>query len=418
MENTNNEEFEIAIIGMGYVGLPLFLEFSKVYKTIGFDIDRKKIDKLKEEYNTSNMTYCSDDLLHSNFYIIVVPTPIDSNNKPDLSCLLSATETVAKILKKGDIVVYESTVYPGVTEELCIPILERISKLTVKKDFQIGYSPERINCNDNIHTIRNTVKIVSSNCDEALDIISSVYQNIIDVPVYKAGCIKEAEAAKIIENCQRDINIAFLNEISILLQSIQISSVNVLKACKTKWNSLDFCPGLVGGHCIGVDSYYLIEKAQKIGVDLSLLKSARNINENMINLIESVINKFIQINNILTPKITFLGFSFRENIGDVRNSKVLDLVKVLNHYNYEIEVLDCCVEEEIAMSLIPYNYVKELSDNNDIIVLAVPHDEYRKISLEDLKLKYRNKENAILLDVKNVFDREKAIELGYTYWSL
>lgn len=276
------KQTKIAIIGIGYVGLPLAIEFSKIIDTLGYDINSNKIDNYKINYPGVHFTCEEKELSDRNFYIVTVPTPVDENNYPDFECLKNASRTVGKYLKKNDIIVFESTVYPGATQEVCIPILEEMSNLKSEKDFHVGYSPERINCGDEINTIRNTAKIVSSKNKAILQYISDVYQKIVTPPIFQTLSLEEAEAAKIIENCQRDVNIAFLNEVTILMHKMGLNMKNILAACKTKWNFLDFHPGLVGGHCIGVDPYYLITKGKRMGSSLSILERVRTVNEKMM----------------------------------------------------------------------------------------------------------------------------------------
>ena len=410
---------KIGIIGLGYVGLPLAVEFSNKYKTRGYDINKIRINELingvdstlevsteKLNRSLSNNLFLSsniDDLKNCNFYIITVPTPIDKNNSPDLRPLLNATKTVSNILKKGDIVVYESTVYPGCTEEDCLPILEKNSKLKLNEDFFIGYSPERINPGDKDRTVSKIVKLTSGSNSYSATIINDVYSDIIIAGTYLAPSIKVAEAAKVIENSQRDINIAFVNELSKIFSLMNIDTQEVLKAASTKWNFLKFKPGLVGGHCIGVDPYYLAQKSQQLGYNPEIILSGRRINDSMGEFIASdFVKLLIKSNHIVKKsKVLILGLTFKENCPDHRNTKVVDLVKSLKSYDINISLYDPWVdkkhfEEEYKLK------VNESIENLkfDGIILAVSHDLFKKINLDNIK----SSENSVVYDVKGFFN--------------
>lgn len=428
----NLDKQKIAVVGLGYVGLPLAVAFSKHTTVIGFDIDSSKIEKYKkgidvtqetgdEKIKNSEINFTSDEkeLADADYIIIGVPTPITPEKTPDFKYIESASEIVGKNMKKGSIVIYESTVYPGVTEEICVPILEKYSKLKCGEDFKIGYSPERINPGDKEHRLDNTVKIVSGMDDESLKIIASLYETIIGPGVYKAESIKVAEAAKIVENAQRDVNIAFMNELSVVFNKMNISTPEVLKAAGTKWNFLNFTPGLVGGHCIGVDPYYFIYRAKELGYHSQLITAGRKINDGMGNqVVESIVKTLIH--NDKTPKgakILVLGITFKENCSDVRNSKVAEIVKSLYEFGSEITIIDPKTNEKDVKK----EYNLELSSNYennkyDAIVLGVKHDEFLKISLSDLKA--LSKDTPILFDIKGVYNRKKAETEGFIYWTL
>lgn len=416
---TNN--FRIGVIGLGYVGLPLAVEFAKHYKVVGFDINQSRIDALNNgfdstlevsEENLKNVIHSNSDsglvcgsslelLAQCNFYIITVPTPTDKNNKPDLTPLYKASETVAKVLKKGDIVTYESTVYPGVTEEECVPVLERVSNLVYNKDFFVGYSPERINPGDKEHTVAKILKVTSGSTPEIAEVVDQLYKSVITAGTYKATSIKVAEAAKVIENSQRDINIAFVNELSKIFNRLGIDTHEVLEAAGTKWNFLKFKPGLVGGHCIGVDPYYLAQKAQEVGYHPEIILAGRRLNDQMGQYVaQEVVRLMIHKDiNVKKAEILILGFTFKENCPDVRNTKVIDIVMELNSYGSNITIFDPWAKPEIVKheyDIEMINNIELLSNNGyDAIILAVGHDEFIKIDLQKLK-----KTNAVVYDVK------------------
>lgn len=437
---------KISIIGLGYVGLPLALSFSKYLDVVGFDINKSKIENYKKGIDITNevdthslinskilFTSNEDDLQSCKFHIIVVPTPTKYDNTPDLSPLIEATKTVARNLTKGSVIVYESTVYPGVTEDICIPIIENESKLKCGIDFKVGYSPERINPGDKIHTLENTVKIVSGIDNESLEIISKVYKLIIKADIYKAESIRIAEAAKIIENSQRDVNIAFFNEISILLNKLNIDTASVIKAASTKWNFINLSPGLVGGHCIGVDPYYLIHKGKTLDIDLNLLNTARSINNNMSKfIVESTIKCLIKANKKVNGcRIAILGLTFKENCSDIRNSKVFDIIEGLKEYGIEVIVSDPLADSTYLKS--NYNIdlinIEEIQDI-DGIILAVPHLYFKDIPISSIYKMFRAYNQApsytehkyieknVIIDIKSMLNKTLIDFNNFIYWSL
>tara|TARA_B100002051_G_C16744791_1_gene646806 strand:- start:5250 stop:6524 length:1275 start_codon:yes stop_codon:yes gene_type:complete len=415
----NNQIVKIGIIGLGYVGLPLATEFGKKFPTIGFDINQKRIDELNKGKDITNeidssdfskakklsFTSNSNELRECNYFIVTVPTPIDIDNQPDISALESASQTVGKLLKKDDIVVYESTVYPGLTEEICVPILESVSDLTANEDFYYGYSPERINPGDKEHRITDIRKITSGSTEDASKAIDKLYSSIIKAGTYRASSVMVAESAKVIENIQRDVNIALVNELSIIFNKMGIDTEEVLKAAGTKWNFHHYKPGLVGGHCIGVDPHYLRYKAKEIGIEPKMITAGRELNEYMSlfvadRVFELMISKDIEIEN---SKILILGFSFKENCPDFRNTKVADLYKNLNREGNKVHVHDPWVDkadvyEEYGIEII------DLANENyyDAIVLAVAHSEFKRLTPEILK--NYCKQNHIIFDMKHLYD--------------
>lgn len=433
-EQLKRKEAKISVIGLGYVGLPLAIELAKVYDVIGFDINQSKIQKYldgidvtgevgNEAVKQTAIRFTSDekDLKACKFHIVAVPTPIHSDKTPDLNPIIRASETVGRNLAKGSIVVYESTVYPGTTEEICVPILEKVSGLAYGKDFKVGYSPERINPGDKIHTLTNITKVVSGSDPAALQEISAVYRSIIHAGVFEAESIKVAEAAKVVENSQRDINIAFMNELAMVFDRMGIDTKAVLEAAGTKWNFLKFTPGLVGGHCIGVDPYYFIYKAQQLGYHSQIILAGRKINDDMGKFVgTSVIKQLIKAEQeIIGARVAVLGFTFKENVPDVRNTKVIDVIRELEEYGIQPIVYDPLAEseevyEEYQIRLAGLDEVKEL----DAIVFAVPHNELLEtFPLEVLEQLYRSGKK-VLVDVKSVFDRKAYEERGFLYWSL
>ena len=408
----------IAVIGLGYVGLPLAVEFGKKIKTIGFDINKSRIEELKLghdrtlEVSDENMklsphiTYSSNivDIKDCNYFIVTVPTPTDRNNRPDLTPLYKASETVGKVLKKGDIVIYESTVYPGVTEDECVPVLERVSGLKFNVDFYCGYSPERINPGDKEHTVTKILKVTSGSTPEVADKVDALYRTIIVAGTHKASSIKVAEAAKVIENSQRDINIAFVNELAKIFNLMGINSHDVLEAAGTKWNFLKFKPGLVGGHCIGVDPYYLAQKAQEVGYHPEIILAGRRLNDSMgayvaKETIKLMIKKDIKVKN---ANILVLGFTFKENCPDVRNTKVIDIINELNTYSVNLTVIDPWAEPQEVQHEYNLKTIKEIPSNSkyDAIVLAVAHNEFKAMNVLD----YLHS-NHVIFDVKGLLDR-------------
>ena len=432
LEKIKSKEASIAVIGLGYVGLPLAFEFAKKVTVIGFDINKEKIEGYKngidvtgevgEELKNTSIFFTSNekDLKQSKFFIVSVPTPINSDKTPDLRPVRGASEIVGRNMTPGSIVVYESTVYPGLTEEICVPILEKVSGLKCGVDFKIGYSPERINPGDKVHTVTKIKKVVSGMDEETLDIIAGVYELIVEAGVYRAESIKVAEAAKVIENAQRDINIAFVNELSIIFNMMGIDTKAVLKAAGTKWNFLNFTPGLVGGHCIGVDPYYLTYKAEELGYHPEVILSGRRINDRMGKYIaENTVKMLIKADKpVKGSKVLIMGFTFKENVPDTRNTRVIDIVKELNEYGIEVYITDPVADKDEAFREYGIE-IKELDsiEGVDAIILAVSHKIYEGINLEDLKSKYRNG-SYVLIDVKGMFEREYAEELGYLYWRL
>ena len=423
-----NKEKKIAIVGLGYVGLPLAMGFADKLSVIGYDINEDRLAKLREgidpngelessqwKGNDIEFTSSVDKLKEASFYVIAVPTPIDQHNEPDLTPLLLATRTVASVLDPGDYVVYESTVYPGCTEEDCVPLLEEISGLKCKQDFKIGYSPERINPGDKVHTLQNTVKIVSGCDDEALSEIKQVYGLIIEAGLHQASSIRVAEAAKIIENTQRDVNIALMNELSIIFDRMGINTFDVLEAAGTKWNFLHFYPGLVGGHCIGVDPYYLVHKAKELQYHPKMINSGRFVNDSMGRYIAKKIVKKVlaQGKNILHARVLVMGITFKENVSDIRNSKVVDMVREFMDFGAVVDVVDpyaspLAVEQEYGIEL-----KEQPSKDYDAIVVAVAHKDY--ILLDENYFISVSNEKAVLGDIKGLY-RHKIKNMAY--WSL
>jgi len=423
-----NKEAKLSVVGLGYVGLPIALEFARKMQVIGFDIKPSRIEKMKQHIDPSQELEAADfegcdieftsnpeDLRQARFHIVAVPTPINNHNLPDLNPLLSASHTVGKALKKGDYVVFESTVYPGCTEEDCVPILEQESGLKLNRDFKVGYSPERINPGDKEHTLTKILKIVSGSDDEALELIAAVYGSIIKAGIYKAGSIKVAEAAKIIENTQRDVNIALMNELSLIFNRLGINTYEVLEAAGTKWNFLRFSPGLVGGHCIGVDPYYLTYKANELGYHSKIITGGRVINDAMgpyvaKQVVKKLISKGHKING---SRVLIMGATFKENVSDIRNSKVADVYHELRSFSVNVDVHDPHASSEELMKEYGYGLVDKIDKKYDAIILAVNHDEY--MNLNESYFKSITKEDSLFVDVKGVF-RDKIREM--TYWSL
>ncbi|WP_428912664.1 nucleotide sugar dehydrogenase [Niallia sp. Krafla_26] len=458
-EAVKNKKEKISVIGLGYVGMPLAVAFAKKVEVIGFDINKRKIEFYRNGIDVTNevgnealketsVAFTSDEekLKDCKFHIVAVPTPVNSNKIPDLSPVIGASKTVGRNLTKGSIVVYESTVYPGVTEDICIPILEKESGLKYGQDFKVGYSPERINPGDKVHRLETIVKVVSGMDDESLDIIANTYELIIEAGVHRAESIKVAEAAKVIENSQRDINIAFMNELSMVFNKMGIDTKAVLEAAGTKWNFLNFSPGLVGGHCIGVDPYYFIYKAEELGYHSQIILSGRKINDDMGKYVaENIIKSMIKADKqIKGSRVGIFGLAFKENCPDVRNTKVTDIIDELNDYGVEVMVVDPLVDqkevfEEYGIKLYSVEELKGL----DAVVFAVPHDCFRKMNLEDIRQFYkdevpnfdlinnevaaaleepktikRTSSSLVLTDIKGIFNKKRAEELGYLYWRL
>ena len=417
----NINKLKIAVIGLGYVGLPLAVEFGKQHSVVGFDINASRIAALMagtdhtlevsdEELAVAiHLRYSSDiqTLKDCNFFIVTVPTPIDSSKQPDLTPLITASKAIGSLLKKDDIVVYESTVYPGATEEVCVPVLEEVSGLIFNQDFYAGYSPERINPGDKEHRVTNILKVTAGSTPEVADFIDEVYNLIITAGTHKAPSIRVAEAAKVIENTQRDVNIALINELAVIFNKMGIDTEAVLKAAGTKWNFLPFRPGLVGGHCIGVDPYYLTHKAQAIGHNPEIILAGRRLNDSMgeyvvTQLVKTMIKKRIQIEG---AKVLVLGLSFKENCPDVRNTKVIDIIHELQKYNVEIDVHDPWINANEAnreYSITPIS--QPVSNQYDGIILAVAHEQFIKMGIE--KIRALGKDNHVLYDLKYLFTKE------------
>lgn len=427
-------DLKIAIIGLGYVGLPLAVEFGKKYPVIGFDINQHRIDELingqdhtlevstEELRNSEQLDFSADldDLKKSNFFIVTVPTPVDQVNRPDLTPLKKASETVGYALKKGDIVVYESTVFPGATEEVCIPILEKVSGLKFNQDFFAGYSPERINPGDKVNTLTKIKKITSGSTPEVANLVDAVYASIITAGTHKASSIKVAEAAKVIENTQRDLNIALVNELSVIFDRIGIDTLDVLEAAGSKWNFLPFRPGLVGGHCIGVDPYYLTHKAEEVGYHPQVILAGRRINDNMARYVARNTIKLMLQNGIDVPraKVGVLGVTFKENCPDIRNSKVADLIKELEFWGAQVVVVDPWADAEEVQN--EYGIELGLIDEKnpvDSLIIAVGHHEFRSLSANELR-SYVKCEKPVLADVKSLFDRTEMSDVGFTVFRL
>lgn len=426
-KNIIDKKASIAVIGLGYVGLPIALAFAKKVKVIGFDINEQRVNMMKKGIDPSNelvkkdfedsdilFTHKLEDLKKANFFIIAVPTPIDEHNLPDLKPLIGSSTSVGKVLKKGDYVVYESTVYPGCTEEDCIPVLEQHSNLKFVKDFKVGYSPERINPGDKEHTITKILKIVSGCDKESLENISKVYEIIVEPGTHKASSIKVAEAAKIIENTQRDVNIALMNELSIIFSRIGINTYDVLEAAGTKWNFLKFSPGLVGGHCIGVDPYYLTYKAEEMGYHARVINSGRYVNDSMgFYVAKTCVKRIIAAGkNISKSKVLVMGATFKEDVSDIRNSKVADIVKELKSFGVKVEIVDPHADSDELKHEYGFG-LNKLSKGYDGVIVAVNHKEYKTLDESFFVKILSNK--GVLVDVKGLY-RNNIKKL--TYWSL
>lgn len=456
-EKIVNREEKISLVGLGYVGMPIAVAFAKKVNVIGFDVNEEKIklykngiDPTKEVGNdvikNTTINFTSDEamLREAKFHIVAVPTPVRDDHTPDLTPVRSASRTLGRNLTKGSIVVFESTVYPGVTEDICVPILEKESGLKCGIDFKVGYSPERINPGDKVHRLETIVKVVAGQDEETLDVASKVYELVVDAGIHRATSIKVAEAAKVIENSQRDINIAFMNELSIIFNKMGIDTKAVLEAAGTKWNFLNFSPGLVGGHCIGVDPYYLTYKAEQMGYHSQIILSGRKINDDMGKYVaESTVKKMIKANKQINgAKVAIFGVTFKENCPDVRNTKVVDVIKELEEYGVDVKVVDPAADKEdlwreYRINLCEIEDIKEM----DAVIFAVPHDEFKVIQLEDVKnmfgstgyvnLEAMNEvaatsewdpdidsEDCVLIDLKGMFDRKEAEDAGFVYWRL
>jgi UDP-N-acetyl-D-glucosamine/UDP-N-acetyl-D-galactosamine dehydrogenase len=419
---------KLAVIGLGYVGLPIALEFASKINVIGFDINEARLDKMRNgidpsgELHTENFknksiefTASIEKLGEASFFIVTVPTPIDEHNLPDLKPILSATRAIGKVLKKGDYVVYESTVYPGCTEEDCVPILEDLSGLKLKSGFKVGYSPERINPGDTEHTITKILKVVSGSDEEALDEIANTYQIIVKAGVHRAPSIKVAEAAKIIENTQRDVNIALMNELSIIFNKMGINTYDVLEAAGTKWNFIRFAPGLVGGHCIGVDPYYLTYKAQELGYHAQVINSGRYVNDSMgFYVAKQTVKKIIAVGkDVSKSKVLVMGATFKENVEDIRNSKVADVVKELISYGVTVEVMDPKADSDELKHEYGFELVKTLGKDYDAVIVAVNHDEFKNLNEEWFASALTK--DGLVVDIKGTL---KGKIKNLHYWSL
>ena len=428
LEDLKQKKTKICVIGLGYVGLPIALEFAKKFSVIGFDINEKRVALMRkgqdpskelsaEEFEGTDIYFTAslEEIREATFYVVAVPTPIDEHKIPDLKPLLSACNTVGKVLKKGDYVVFESTVYPGCTEEDCVPVLEQLSGLKFRNDFKVGYSPERINPGDKEHTLTRIVKVVSGCDDESAQVIEDVYASIITAGVHRASSIKVAEAAKIIENTQRDVNIALMNELSIIFNKMSINTFEVLEAAGTKWNFLPFKPGLVGGHCIGVDPYYLTHKSSELGYHSKVILSGRTINDGMGGLIaKTVVQHIIGMDKSLKKsRVLVLGATFKENVSDIRNSKVADVVSELGTFMVNVDVADPYADSEELQHEYGFGLVEKPSGKYDAIILAVNHKEYESKGSEYFQGLLN--EGGLLYDVKGIMRRKVS---GFAYQSL
>lgn len=427
------KEEKISLVGLGYVGMPIAVAFAKKVDVIGYDLNAKKIELYKSGIDPTNevgndvianttVEFTSDEtkLREAKFHIVAVPTPVNDDHTPDLTPVEGASRIVGRNLTKGSIVVYESTVYPGVTEDVCIPILEKESGLKCGVDFKIGYSPERINPGDKVHRLETIVKIVSGMDEESLDEIAKVYELVVEAGVHRASCIKVAEAAKVIENSQRDINIAFMNELSIIFNKMGIDTKSVLEAAGTKWNFLKFFPGLVGGHCIGVDPYYLTYKAEMMGYHSQIILAGRRINDDMGKYVaENVVKNLISADKaVKSAKVAILGFTFKENCPDTRNTRIIDIVNELKEYGITPVIADPEADADEAkwlygIEFVDMNTIKDM----DAVILAVAHDSFSSLSMADMD-KFFGEGKKVLLDIKGLLNRKEYEDAGYSYWRL
>lgn len=430
-----NREARIAVIGLGYVGLPLAHAFSLKYDVVGFDVNPAKIELMKQGIDPtgevpegglkdSNIEFtCDPERIGAcRFIIVAVPTPIDRNRQPDLTPLILSSITVGKYMQRNSVVVYESTVYPGVTEDECVPLLEKNSGFVYRQDFKVGYSPERINPGDQVHRLQTITKIVAGCDEETLDVIAEVYDSILEAGVHRASSIRVAEAAKVIENTQRDVNIALMNELSIIFHKLGIDTLEVLRAAGTKWNFLKFFPGLVGGHCIGVDPYYLTHKAEEVGHHPEVILSGRRINDGMGKFIaENTVKELIRVGKAVKgARVLILGLTFKENVGDIRNTKVVDIVRELNEYMVETCIYDPYanageVRHEYGLEILPS---LDAAPKVDAVILAVPHDKFKELTLDRLAAFCSNGAAPILIDIKGMFEPAMAARQGIRYWRL
>ena len=423
-----DKKAKLAVIGLGYVGLPIALEFARKISVIGFDINAKRIEMMKNGIDPSNelekeafdgcditFTDSLDVLREAKFFIVAVPTPVDEHNVPDLIPVKKSSETIGKVVKKGDYVVFESTVYPGCTEEDCLPVIEKLSGLKSVTDFKLGYSPERINPGDKNHTLASIIKVVSGCDGESLEEIAKVYELVVKAGVHRASSIKVAEAAKIIENTQRDLNIALMNELSIIFGLMNINTFEVLEAAGTKWNFLKFQPGLVGGHCIGVDPYYLTYKANELGYDAEVILAGRNINDNMAKYVaKKVVQHIIKHSgDVKSAKVLVKGATFKENVSDIRNSKVADVVKALRSYYVNVDVEDPCADSDELKHEYGFELTASLAKDYDAVIVTVPHKEY--LELDDNYFSGITKSHGLVADLKGIYRNRIT---NRTYWSL
>lgn len=425
------KEETLAVIGLGYVGLPIALEFAREIKVVGFDINQERVEMMQrgedpsQELESSAFDGCDieftanlDDLRDCSFYIVAVPTPINATNQPDLGPVLAASRSVGKVLSKGDYVVYESTVYPGCTEEDCIPVLEEISGLKFIEDFKVGYSPERINPGDKKHTVRTIIKVAAGCDEESLEQIAKTYEVVVDAGVHRAASIKTAEASKIIENTQRDVNIALINELSIICNRLGINTFDVLEAARTKWNFLPFTPGLVGGHCIGVDPYYLTWKAKQMGYHAKVINSGRYVNDSMGFYIgKQTVKKMLeQGKNVLEAKVLVMGATFKEDVSDIRNSKVLDVIRELDSFSVQVDIVDPHADPEEFAHEYSFDLKPEPdSGTYDAVIVAVNHAEYLDLDEAYFKSLMATPDKGVIMDLKGIYrDRFSDLE----YWSL
>lgn len=418
---------KLAVIGLGYVGLPIALEFAKKISVIGFDINESRVEMMRNRIDPSNelsaeafdgcdieFTTSLDVLKQAKFFVVAVPTPVDDHNVPDLTPVQKASETIGKVIKKGDYVVFESTVYPGCTEEDCLPIIEKLSGLKNVVDFKLGYSPERINPGDKKHTIRTVIKVVSGCDDESLEEIASVYELVVDAGVHRASSIKVAEAAKIIENTQRDLNIALMNELSIIFDKMGINTYEVLEAAGTKWNFLKFTPGLVGGHCIGVDPYYLTYKASELGYNSRVILAGRYINDSMSHYVAKKVVRHIisNVSDVKAAKVLVLGATFKENVSDIRNSKVADVVNELKEYFLNVDVVDPNADSEELQHEYGFGLAEKTGTDYDAVIITVCHNDFA--SYDDAYFSSITKPHALIADLKGVF---RGTVASRKYWS-
>lgn len=435
-KSLQQKKTRLGVVGLGYVGLPLAHAFAKHFDVVGFDVNKEKVALMKQGIDPTgevpegglaevkiDFTTDARKLKDCGFVVVAVPTPVDRNKRPDLTPVVKATETVAKNLCRNAVVVFESTVYPGVTEDTCVPILERESGLCYLRDFKVGYSPERINPGDKKHRLETIVKVVSG-CDrETLDVVAKVYETIIEAGVHRAATIKVAEAAKVIENTQRDLNIALMNELAVIFHQLGIDTLDVLEAAGTKWNFLKFVPGLVGGHCIGVDPYYLTFKAEEIGYHPQVILAGRRINDGMGKFIaENTVKEMIRVGKtIQNARVLILGVTFKENVADIRNTKVVDIVHELKDFGVESFLYDPWAEPHEVLEEYGLHTIESLkkAPRADAVILAVPHQKFRKLTLKELaKLCDRGDKTPILMDLKGFFDGEEARHAGFRYWRL